>query len=159
MQYDFDTPVERRGTGAIKWDGMEPAYGTNDLMPFWIADMDFRTPPFIIEALRRRLDHEVLGYSLKDDAYFESIIRWNRDRYSFAVEREWIHFMPGVVPALALALLFFTKEGDRVMLGLSGGKDSLTMLHCLLQLQRRSPTKFELACVTVDPQTTGFDPR
>lgn len=115
MKYDFDTPVERRGTGAIKWDGMEPAYGTNDLMPFWIADMDFRTPPFIIEALRRRLDHEVLGYSLKDDAYFESIIRWNRDRYGFAVEREWIHFMPGVVPALALALLFFTKEGDRVM--------------------------------------------
>lgn len=115
IQYDFDTPVERRGTDSIKWDGMEPTYGRNDLMPFWIADMDFKTPPFIIDALRRRLDHEVLGYSLKNDAYFESIVRWNRYRYGFAVEREWIHFMPGVVPALAMALLFFTQKGDRVM--------------------------------------------
>ncbi len=115
VQYDFDTPVERRGTGCIKWDGMEPFYGRNDLMPFWIADMDFKTPPFIIDALRRRLDHEVLGYSLKGDSYFESIIGWNRDRYGFRVEREWIHFMPGVVPALAMALLFFTREGEKVM--------------------------------------------
>lgn len=115
IRYDFDTPVERRGTDSIKWDGMEPAYGRNDLMPFWIADMDFKTPPFIIEALRRRLDHEVLGYTLKNEAYFQSIIGWNRDRYGFEVQKEWIHFMPGVVPALAMALLFFTKEGDKVM--------------------------------------------
>ena len=63
------------------------------------------------------------------------------------------------LPGEAIGQYGMIKEGDKVMLGLSGGKDSLTMLHCLLALQRRSPVKFELACVTVDPQTTGFDPR
>lgn len=115
IRYDFDTPVERRGTDSLKWDGMTPFYGNNELMPFWVADMDFKTPPFILEALRKRLDHEVLGYSLKNESYFQSIIRWAHDRYGWDIRRDWIHFMPGVVPALALTLLYFTKKGDKIM--------------------------------------------
>ena len=115
MKYDFDAPVDRRGTDSLKWDGMRRYYGREDLMPFWVADMDFRTPPFILEALRERLSHEVLGYSVKSEAYFGSIVQWARERYGWAVEAKWIHFMSGVVPGLALAMQYFTREGDKIL--------------------------------------------
>lgn len=63
MKYNFDEVIERRGTDSVKWDGVENVWGRKDLLPMWVADMDFRTPPFVMDALRRRLDHEVLGYT------------------------------------------------------------------------------------------------
>ena len=75
MKYNFDELIERRGTNAIKYDAMKELWGREDLIPMWVADMDFRTPPFILEAIRRRLDHEVLGYTHPADSYYEAIIR------------------------------------------------------------------------------------
>ncbi len=115
MNYNFDEIVPRKGTDSVKWDGMQHTFGRDDLHPLWVADMDFRTPPFIIEALRKRLEHEVLGYSLKNKGYFPAIINWEQMRYGWEVEREWIHFMPGVVPAIALILNYFTCPGDKVL--------------------------------------------
>lgn len=115
MKYNFDESISRKGTASVKWDGMQGAFGRNDLLPLWVADMDFRTPPYILEALRKRLEHEVLGYSLKDEGYFPAIVNWAKDRYGWAIEEEWVHFMPGVVPAIALALQYFTQPGDKVL--------------------------------------------
>ena len=115
MKYDFDESVSRRETDSLKWDGMKSFFGRDDLMPLWVADMDFRTPPFVIEALRKRLEHEILGYSLKDKGYYTSIINWVAMRYGWEIRKEWIHFMPGVVPALALAINYYTKPGDKVL--------------------------------------------
>lgn len=115
MKYNFDESVSRKGTDSLKWDGMRLFYGREDLTPFWVADMDFRTPPFVIEALRKRLDHEVLGYSLKNDGYYPAILNWLKARYQWEAEKEWIHFMSGVVPGISLVLTYFTKPGDRVL--------------------------------------------
>lgn len=65
MTYNFDEVIERRGTDSVKWDGVKSVWGRDDLLPMWVADMDFRTPPFVMEALRKRLEHEVLGYTLR----------------------------------------------------------------------------------------------
>ena len=76
MKYNFDEIIDRRGTSSVKWDGVPFMWnGRNDLLPMWVADMDFRTPPFVLDALRHRLDHEVLGYTFACDEWYEAIIR------------------------------------------------------------------------------------
>ncbi len=115
MTYDFDEVVDRRGTDSVKWDGVERFWGRDDLTPMWVADMDFRTPPFIINALRKRLDHEVLGYTFATPEWSRSIIDWVQTRYGWTIRREMLTFTPGIVRGLAFALQCFTAPGDRVM--------------------------------------------
>ena len=86
-------------------------WGRTDLIPLWVADMDFATAPFITEAIRQRLEHPVLGYTTKPDSYFQAIIQWNKNRYGLDVEKEMIHFVPGIVPGLGMALKAFTNPG------------------------------------------------
>ena len=81
MKYNFDEVIERRGTDSVKYDAVPERWGRNDLLPMWVADMDFRTPPFVIEAIRRRLDHEVLGYTFACEAWYTSIINWQKKRH------------------------------------------------------------------------------
>ncbi len=115
MKYDFDESVSRKGTDSLKWDGLNQYYGREDLLPLWVADMDFRTPPFIMDALRNRLDQGVLGYTLKNKGYFPAIRNWVKQRYNWDAEEEWIHFMPGVVPGISLVLNYFTQPGDKIL--------------------------------------------
>lgn len=115
MKWDFDEPVERRGTDCVKYDLTKEIFGTYDLIPMWVADMDFKTPDFIIKALRKRLDHEILGYSFRPEAYYRSIIDWHRLRHNWKINREWICFSPGIVPALNICTLAFTRPGDTIM--------------------------------------------
>ncbi len=115
-KHDFDKHIDRRGSGALKWDGLEERYGSPDLSAMWVADMDFEVCPAIIDALRRRLDHPVLGYALTPDSYWESIIEWLGHRHDFKVSREELTFTPGVVKGLALAINFFSREGDKIVI-------------------------------------------
>lgn len=115
MKYNFDEVIDRNGTDSVKWDGMEERWGRKDLIPMWVADMDFRTPPFVIEAIRKRLEHEVLGYTFACGEWAESIVRWLRERYGWSVGKEMLTFVPGIVRGLAFAIHCFTEKEDKVM--------------------------------------------
>lgn len=115
MKYNFDELVDRRGTDCVKWDAVGERWGRNDLLPLWVADMDFRTPPFIIEALRKRLEHEVLGYTFACEEWHTSIIHWLQQRHGWAIRQEMLTFTPGIVRGLAFAIQCFTQPADRVM--------------------------------------------
>lgn len=115
MQYNFDEVIERRGVDSVKWDGVKDVWGRDDLLPMWIADMDFRTPPFVMNALRKRLEHEVLGYTFACGEWHEAICSWLHRRYGWDIVREMLTFVPGIVRGQAFALKCFTKPGDKVL--------------------------------------------
>jgi cystathionine beta-lyase len=114
--YDFDEIIDRRNTDCLKVDGLKERYGREGLIPLWVADMDFRTPDFIVEALRGRCGHEVFGYTFASDAYYGSIGRWLEARHGWGVEREWLCYVPGIVKGIAFALDCFTRPGDKVII-------------------------------------------
>lgn len=114
--YDFDKPVDRRGTGSLKYDALQERYGDPRLLPLWVADMDFETPPFITDALRRRLDHSLFGYTVEPPEYFDSIIKWISDRHGWDVKRDWLSFIPGVVKGIGMAVNVFVKEDEKVII-------------------------------------------
>lgn len=116
MIYDFDEVIDRTGTSAEKVDGMKNVWGRTDLIPLWVADMDFATPPFVLDAIRRRCEHPVLGYTAKPDSYYRAIVDWVRHRYGMEIEADFLNFVPGVVPGLGMALNCFTRPGDKVMI-------------------------------------------
>ena len=116
MQYDFDQIIDRRGTDALKIDAVPTIWGRDDLLPLWVADMDFATPPFIIDALRRRLDHEVIGYTLRTPQWASSIVAWQQNRYRWEVQPEWLNFVPGIVPGIAFVISCFTEPGDTILI-------------------------------------------
>ncbi len=114
-KYDFDTVIERKGTVCAKWDGMEPIFGTGDILPMWVADMDFKAPPEVVEVLRERVDHGIFGYTRRFAPYREAIAGWFERRHGWRPDTEWIRHTPGVVPALSAAILAFTQPGDGVL--------------------------------------------
>ena len=116
MIYNFDEAPMRENTDCLKYDKREEVFGKADVIPMWIADMDFATPPFIIEALRERLNHEILGYSFRPDSYSESFINWVAALHGWNIQREWIEFSPGVVPALNLCTHAYTSPGDEIII-------------------------------------------
>ncbi len=116
QKYDFDKPVDRRGTGSLKYDALQERYGAPRLLPLWVADMDFETPPFITDALRRRLDHSLFGYTVEPPEYFDSIIKWIYDRHGWNVKRDWLSFIPGVVKGIGMAVNVFVKEDEKVII-------------------------------------------
>jgi cystathionine beta-lyase len=115
MYYNFDEEIDRLNTNSIKYDGLQQFFGSDDLLPMWVADMDFRTPHFIINALRNRLEHEVLGYSFRPDSFQEAVAGWLKRRHGWKIQKEWIIFTPGVVPAVNLAVLAHTSTGDGII--------------------------------------------
>ena len=114
--YNFDEIIDRRGTGCVKVDQLENVLGQADLLPLWVADMDFRTPDFIVEAIRKRCEHEVFGYPYPTDEYYESIITWVNYKHNWKIQREWLCYVPGIVKGIAFALHCFTAEGDKVII-------------------------------------------
>lgn len=115
MAYNFDEIIDRHGTDSVKWDKVEERWGRTDLLPMWVADMDFRTPPFIINALRTRLEHEVLGYTFANEDWCASIVDWLDVRHHWRISSDRLTFMPGIVRGLAFALSCFTEKGDKVL--------------------------------------------
>ena len=112
MTYDFDEIVERRGTGCVKWDESPD----DDVIPLWVADMDFKAAPAILEAIRKRAKHGVLGYTVVEDDYYEAIINWFRRRHQWTIKREEIFYTIGVVPAMSVAIKALTMPGEKVLI-------------------------------------------
>ncbi|MBP5636910.1 MAG: cystathionine beta-lyase, partial [Bacteroidales bacterium] len=109
--YNFDEIVPRRGTESVKWDEFGP-----DVLPMWVADMDFKTAPEVLEALQKRLNHGVFGYELVPDDYFEAISRWFERRHGWAgIGKEQIVPTTGVIPAYSAAIKAMTRPGDKVI--------------------------------------------
>lgn len=112
MEYDFDRINERRGTGSYKWDS---AAG-RDVLPLWVADMDFRTAPPIVDALRRRVDQGIFGYTLVGDSYYSAVTDWFAQRHGWSIDRDWIIYTSGVVPAISAVIKALTRPGDAVLI-------------------------------------------
>lgn len=115
-KYNFDTVIDRCGTCAMKYDALNELFGRDDISPLWIADMEFAASPAIQGALLRRYEHPVYGYASTPDSYWNSIQAWLRRRHGFEARREELTFVPGVVRAIAYALNFFTRPGDKVLI-------------------------------------------
>ena len=127
MTYDFDTPIERRGTGSAKWEYGEMA-ARRDLLPLWVADMDYAVAPEIQEAIRERAAHPVYGYTILGSSYLEAVREWMLRRHRWRVEDDWIAACPGVVPAVGAAIQAFTDPGDRVVVQTPAYYPFLTMV-------------------------------
>ena len=113
--YNFDEVIERRGSSCLKYDALEERYGRADLIPLWVADMDFKTPDFIVDALRRRLDHPIFGYTMKGD-YFSVLASWVEKLHGWSVKPEEICYIPGIVKGIGLAQRCFLSPGDQVII-------------------------------------------
>lgn len=112
MKYDFDEVISRRGSNSVKWDSAADA----QVLPMWVADMDFRAAPCITDALRRRVEHGVFGYVRVPDVYYEAAIAWFARRHGWTFRREWMVYTTGVVPALSAVIKALTEPGDRVLI-------------------------------------------
>ena len=107
--------IERRGTYSVKVDGLQKYYGSDDLVPLWVADMDFKTPDCVRDALQEVLDGGVYGYNLIPDNYFPTIAKWLARKQKWEVEQEWLAFIPGIVKGIGYAINHFTQKGDGVI--------------------------------------------
>ncbi|WP_085535912.1 MalY/PatB family protein [Massilibacteroides vaginae] len=115
-QYNFDQVIDRKGTDCIKVDLLEERFGTKDLTTLWVADMDFRTPDFIVNAIRKRCDHEIFGYTYASPDYYNSIIDWLQYKHNWSVKKEWLSYIPGIVKGIGFVLQCFTNPGDKVII-------------------------------------------
>ncbi|MFH0760575.1 MAG: PatB family C-S lyase [Bacteroidota bacterium] len=115
-QSDFDKRTERTGTNSLKWDRREKVFGKADVIPLWVADMDFETPDFILNRIAKRLEHPVLGYTFRSEEFSDSFTGWTSRRYNWKPEHRWITFMPGIVSAVSVSVLAFTQPGDEVII-------------------------------------------
>jgi len=113
--YNFDEIIERRGTDCVKYDLLESYFGNGDALPLWVADTDFRTPDFIMDALHNRMNHEVLAYSYRPDSYYEAIINWMEKKHGWKIDREMITSSPGVVSAVTMLIMALSEPGDKVI--------------------------------------------
>ena len=115
-RYDFDKIVNRRGTGALKVDALQERYGNPDLLPLWVADMDFETPSFITGALHRRLEHSLFGYTVEPEEYRPAIIEWIASHHGWKVEPDWLVYIPGIMKGIGLAVNVFVKEDEKIII-------------------------------------------
>ena len=116
MQFDFDRPIIRTGTGSVKYDGLKEFFNNPDLIPMWIADMDFPVPDCVIDSIKKRTDHGIFGYTMVTRSFYDAIINWMRVKHGWEVPADWILFSPGVVPALTISVMALTEPGDKVLL-------------------------------------------
>lgn len=116
MSNGFDRDINRDGTNCLKYDGRQSVFGKADIIPAWVADMDFAAPAAVTQALIRRANHPIYGYTLFPDSLYRSVIHWLERRHQWEVQREWIIMCPGVVPSINAAIMAFTEPGDAVII-------------------------------------------
>lgn len=116
MNYDFDTPIERHGTDSLKFDRALERHRSPDLLPLWVADMDFASPQPVLDALNKRVGHGIFGYTEPGASYFGAIVDWMEGHYGWHIKPQWVAVTPGVVYALAAAVRAFTEVGDAVLI-------------------------------------------
>lgn len=115
-RHDFDKIVDRRGTGAIKTDVLKERYGRDDLIPLWVADMEFETPDFITDALKERMEHSVFGYTMLPEDYWPTVQKWVQDHHQWKVEKEWLTYIPGIVKGIGMAVNALLEKDDKVII-------------------------------------------
>ena len=113
--FDFDRIINREDTGSFKYDARQSLFGRQDIIPMWVADMDFAVPPAVTRALAERAKHPILGYTDFPDSLYDALINWFKHRHGWAIEREWIMMSPGVVPSLHAAALAFAAPGEAII--------------------------------------------
>ncbi|MCY6369158.1 MalY/PatB family protein [Clostridium ganghwense] len=116
MKYDFDKVINRIGSNTAKWDEVEAKFGTKDVLPMWVADMDLRVAQPIIDALKERAEHGIFGYTKMSDSYKEAVCNWMEKRHDWKIKKDWLIHSPGVVPALSIIIREFTQPGDKIII-------------------------------------------
>jgi len=116
MKYDFDAIIDRKGTASYKWDQSEKLFGRSDILPLWVADMDFPAPKEVVEAINRRAELGIYGYTFRTPSYYEAVLGWLSRRHGWDIEQDWLSSSPGVVPALSVMVLAATEPGDGIIL-------------------------------------------
>ena len=119
MKYNFDKIVGRANPGASKLDMLKELYGRDDLIPLWVADMDFETPSFIVDALKARMEHPLFGYTTTPADYWPAVIRWIKAHHGWEVQEEWLNYIPGVVKGIGFVINALTAPGDKVIISAS----------------------------------------
>lgn len=115
-KYDFDKVITRRGSGAVKSDALKNVYGREDLLPLWVADMDFETPDFIVEALHKRMQHPIFGYTMIPEDYWQTVSEWIEDRHGWKTDCGWMAFIPGIVKGIGLAINALLEKDDKIII-------------------------------------------
>lgn len=113
--FNFDQEINREGSSSVKYDGRQAMFGKSDVIPVWVADMDFAAPPAVTQALVERAAHPIYGYTLFPDSLYQALIDWIQRRYNWAIQRDWIVMCPGVVPSINAAVMAFTQPGEAVI--------------------------------------------
>jgi cystathionine beta-lyase len=114
--FDFDKIIPRQGTGSRKWDALENVFGSNDVLPLWIADMDFSSPKAVSTAIIERANHPIYAYNTQEKSLYQSVIEWAKKRHGWEIEEEWILLAPGVVPSISLSILALSEPGDGIII-------------------------------------------
>jgi len=150
MSYNFNDIAARKGTYCVKHDMTPEVFGTDDLLPMWVADMDFKTPDFIMEAIRKRCEHEVLGYTFAPDGYKMAVLNWFQKRYGIATKWNRMRFVPGIVQGIAFVLQTFTVPGDKVLITTPVYPPFINVPHRTGRVFVSSPLKTENGRFTFD---------
>ena len=116
MNYDFDKIIDRSGSGDLKHEVLKERYGRDDILPLWVADMDFETPDFILDAMRKRMEHPIFGYTVQPEEYWPTVKKWIADHHQWDVKEEWMTYIPGVVRGLGFAINALTEPGDKIII-------------------------------------------
>lgn len=114
--FDFDRIIDRKGSGAIKVDAVKKVFGKEELTPMWVADMDFETPEFIVDALKERLEHPIFGYTAEPEDFRPAIIDWIRERHGWEIESGWISYIPGIVKGIGMAINALLEKDDKIII-------------------------------------------
>ncbi len=114
--FDFDKIKPRQGTGSRKWDALENVFGSNDVLPLWIADMDFSSPKAVSTAIIERANHPIYAYNTQEQSIYQSVIEWAKKRHGWEIEEEWILLAPGVVPSISLSIFALSEPGDGIII-------------------------------------------
>jgi len=114
--FDFDTVLSRQATGSVKWDALGKIFGSEDVLPLWVADMDFPSPDPVVAKLKQRANHPIYGYNTQEASLYQSIIEWVKRRHGWEIEKEWILLAPGVVPSITFSILALTQPGDGIII-------------------------------------------
>ena len=116
MEYNFDKDVNRKNTNSVKWDKTEEVFDKNECLPLWVADSDWETAPEIIEAIEKRVDHGVFGYTYPSDKLSQTIVNWIKDHYNWDIKKDWIVYANGVVPSINISIRALTIPGDGILI-------------------------------------------
>ncbi|MGY0692755.1 MalY/PatB family protein [Virgibacillus sp. FSP13] len=116
MRYDFDQVISRYNTNSVKWDKTEKLFGHKDILPMWIADMDFACPKPVVDAIKERAEHGIFGYTSRSRDYFGAFIDWVERRHNWSIQKQWIRCTPGIMSALSIAIQSFTNERDKIII-------------------------------------------